>query len=253
MEMKTLLSLFLACSCLAADYGLKSAPVVVSWTPLSVATFSPISIPGLQYWWVAEDNPTNATVQTWADRIQTNNMNQPNASWSPTNSSKGLYFNGSDWYNVTNVSFDFTNNTSYFIVLNANDVDAQRVLFCKDGTGTSLRLYMSDNLIGGPPHVAVWDNLGSGGGGCKIVLGSDYDITCASNPIGTNVWFTNGISAALDYNAYDGNAYYFGMRPAGFNIYQGYIREICIWTNHISTNQVLLLHKYATNKYGVYP
>jgi hypothetical protein len=109
--------------------------------------------------------------------------------------------------------------------------------------------------------IATWNGVGYGLGGANpLTVGVNYDliVTAARIPPGLSnrvvIAYTNSVQT---YSAQQstgltsdvpldclGNS---GLGSSA-NIY---IKEIMVWTNAISSNDVVWLHNYTTNKYGL--
>lgn len=222
---------------------------------------SPVGVfpSGMYLRWVATDVPNNNVVSNqWADRIQGVLLQQGDPTKQPTNSTSGVYFNGT-WY-LTNVPQAFVAGGGGFAVLVVIDQDVT--------TGTQMLITDSTHTGDGIPQ------FNTGGGSTFWVrgaAGSDFQNLKFVNPgnvlhdimfTPTNgaahaTCFTNGVATPCDIAANTGqpNMVGFGRESGGTQLYHGWLRELIVWTNQTSFSSLNVsnIHYYCTNTYGFTP
>lgn len=103
-------------------------------------SFTPSSISGLCYWWVADDVTNQSSVTTWPDRIQANNLFQPTNTVRPLTTTDSVLIDGRTgnltFLNVTNLFFDQGATNSFWMI----------VIPLYRGSGTQQGSFMGDSL-----------------------------------------------------------------------------------------------------------
>lgn len=219
---------------------------------LATGPFTPRSLPGLGYWWVFSDMPTNINVTNWVDRIQSSVWTNKNTDASrPTNSSLGVHFKRSSQQWLTNeLKAVFDTNSSHFLILERTTAGGfQDILDCKN-TGDSELMMFNDNKL------TWWGGAQQADGVPPLSAFFDFCFmpSLAENKIR---WYTNGLASNTNNStAIPANfcswGWLGGIAFSGY--FDGYIKEILIWTNRVlSSSEIAQLHTYYTNLYGYTP
>lgn len=212
---------------------------------------------GIYLWWVASDMPTNVTVSNqWLDRVQGKLMGNDIPSRQPTNSLKGVYFDGTKW--LTNlpgaalISFGF----AVLMIAENDSVSGGQVMIWNNGQGGNQAVgfvFSSGKLY--------WSYFNGQYVDLQYTRPNNYLNDMLFTPTNTEVhtaFFTNGVSTGVDVpeqNAGSFDISGMGAEPNGTpnSFYHGYIREVIVWTNLTgaswSSGMVSNAHWYATNQY----
>lgn len=197
-------------------------------------------IAGMAYFWSYADLAANSTVSTWVDRIQAVDAHQGNSSIQPTNSSTGVWFNGSGM-RLTNVDFTLPQ-AKYTIWIVFTPTGASATYNCifasKDGAngffrhGPLLVYYQSADRILFVP-----------------TAGTNYDMmysNAGTGSAGGGIGYTNAVATLTIIDK--GTAQTFGSMGSdnASEHFQGYIKFIGIWTNAtLSAGNASTLYTYS--------
>lgn len=221
----------------------------------ATAPFTPASLPGLAFQWVASDLTVSNNVTDWVDRIQHYHWTQSSAGSQPTNSALGVRFyvsGGMRYLNVTNLCINLNQVDSWYMVItpDAQSGDDHYILahsFNSGGCRGGFHIDSSGRLA---------NNVGLVLKAASQINGTTFDFS--GSWIGTNnIYYTNGIPQTTNNTVVAGGTlYYVGALAdsGGDPAYRGYISEFGIYTNtSLNQAQITLLHNYATNIYNITP
>lgn len=258
MKLIVFLSLVLCLSAVAQPNPINRRAMAIAGLASGPPNFFPS---GMYLRWVASDVPLNNVVSNqWADRIQGVLLQQGDGTKQPTNSSLGVYFNGT-WF-LTNVAKTFNAGGGGFAVLAILNQDVT--------TGTQMGITDDTHTGDGIPQ------FNTGGGSTFWVRGasgSDFQdmkfvnpgntlhdiLFCPTNGAANSTCFTNGVATpcTIAANSQQPNMVGFGRESGGTQLFHGYLRELIVWTNQasftFSSVNVSNVHYYATNTYGFTP
>lgn len=223
----------------------------VSIAGLAANPFTPNSIPGLAYWWVASDLPVGGTVTNWADRIQgliwTNDVKA--GFTTTTNSGLGVYFSGTARFTNSGTSSTHTSGGSAFVIVERTSMNKNFESILTD-TGQG-RFYGYDAFHAGSE--VIYCDVNSNMGKVKT---NNFMTLIASNVSGTaHVFYTNGVFVQSVPSGSSTFLKDITMLGDDTNSRQliGYIQEIAIYTNTLTSGNATALDSYATNTYTYSP
>jgi hypothetical protein len=214
----------------------------------------PTIVKGLQVWLDGADpsgngsRPTPGTaITTWADKSG-NGYNATHAN-SPIYTPLGIQFNGSNQYYTT--TYPSSRNTETIFVVFRTSATGQFAFVDTDSSGG--RSFQLCNAIVGPSlakSAIAWLVYGS----TAISTGSTYVATCSYSSSGINI-FVNGNASGSSATAttFDAGNTWIG---AGFNnsfFMNGYISEVLIYSNALTTSERQGIETYLTQKWSVQP
>lgn len=219
--------------------------------PPANSLWTPTSVPTIRYWWVSGDLAANSNITNWTDRIQSYVAYQPNTNNSPSNTSSGLYFNGTNTYLLLNGPFPstnyvYTNQMSFMAVLKPLTIPSSGTWAGILGTNDSFTFGLHNTgayyYLGqiGSTDFGAWQN------------NTPMDVICTYKP-STNVFYTNGVKVSIAVGDLSFPFYIKYVATGQGNYYKGYISEIMWFSNSITASEAAQLHSYATNKYGYSP
>lgn len=222
----------------------------------SVNTNEEPMLPHIYLWWHDADTltqGTNVAITNWLDRIQQWVWTNETAGTRPTTSTNGLHFNGTDQFltNIVPVDLHAAIPSAYaavFAVLKwIPDANVSPVPFGYEiGANSAFNwFHIGDwawNFSYGPPSL-----------GCSITapVVTNTLMTIASfNTLTNEFFFTNGILCKLG-SCYGGPRFnYMGKLPSAWH-FQGYIRDLIVYTNIVDGSYITNLQHYASTNYGV--
>lgn len=261
---RLLLILLLPLSCVAQGFGSFSSD-----QPYLAQEFvsppSPTDIPGLFYRWVAADlltsnGQTNLAVTNWIDRIQSSPLTNGDAATRPiNNNTNGVMFNGTSYLtNIVTITNTQGGPLSWFVVLNrTNGMPYEAYIFgTHNSYGFSLR--NNENLFDGawPDQLVYNDGTGLYHYAGLLPTNSIMDICFSGNTASDTNYahcWTNGLwSGKVTVHPFSDGINLIGAQTLADSNwrFKGYLYEICIYTNYLTTNQIVGLHTYRTNTYG---
>lgn len=221
-----LLILLLPLSCFA-QFGLLSHD-----QPYLAQEFSKqgTGVAGLWYWWVSDDLGVGATVTNqYLDRIQ----QWPSIGYgSPTNSLKGVWFDGSSMYLSNGAPLNTLTANGYvmFAAVTPYASDTALGAILCDGQG-AYGIYTS-----GSSSLKKWAGGNTIG---AFSAGTEVTVAMVVQTNGTDTtYYTNGVASISDAN--EGfNFYYCGRDGAATpNYFKGYIRELQVYTNSLTAANI---------------
>lgn len=261
----------IAYCCKSADYGLKSAPVVASWTPLSTSSGGLPQQQFIQVWLKAESlqGSNNGDALTfWADssgkdanatNVLTSNQYVTN---NVVNGYPAVFFNGNT--KALTITHDGVrnalNNTPGITVFNVNKRHTN--------PGTTVYLYSieSANMLNAFGNFGTWHRItGSDLSNTYFSDGAEwinrfvfYSIR-SDYSSGTVSSTTNGV---LSFNTTSwvpaGNTKF---KPTDIRVGSGftsygclsYLSELLIYSTNLTTPEVLQVQNYFSNKFRLWP
>lgn len=206
---------------------------------------------GAKYWWRFHDMPTNSFVTNWSDTISGSIWtNGSVGATRPTNSSLGVYFTRASSQNLTNFGNpEIATNSTHFLIINRTATTSFQYMLSYDtGGGFNIAWYTLGSLF------LEFDAIPYVNG--QIANNSWTDIALViKKPDQTMTYYTNGVPALTNTLISLTTPRWWklmgGHSSGGY--YGGYIREVADWTNSLSASNVMVMHQYATNKYGYSP
>jgi len=215
----------------------------------------PTIVKGLQVWLDAADpsgngsRPTPGTaITTWADKSG-NGYNATHAN-SPIYTPLGIQFNGSNQYYST--TYPSSRNTETIFVVFRTNATGNFALVDTDSSGG--RSFLSGVITQVGPSLAKSAIAWLVDGSTVISTGTTYVATCSYSSSGINIYVNGNLSGssatATTFNA--GNTWI----GAGFNnsfFMNGYISEVLIYSNALTTSERQGIETYLTQKWSVQP
>jgi len=216
----------------------------------------------IEFWWVSSDMATNITVTNWIDRIRSSTWtNISTATTCPTNSSSGVHFLASNSQRLTNSTAvpintsGSTDTNSWWIIINMDTVNTSPDWLSQTPTGPGSPTM---GHLSGSPYTYDGTTLAQDG---NISAGHYVDV-CLTSTSGSGhsaphnvTFYTNGIPS--NTNTLTSIATSVQLKCLGGDtvngFYNGYIVELAVYSNTLSSVTVSNLHRYATNLYKFTP
>lgn len=212
------------------------------------------------YWWVANDltnqQSPGTKVTNWVDRIQGEQLNQSVNTRRPTFTTNGTLYTWATLY-LTNVGTmpAFESGTYLFISEITDLGGGGRYDIWGEGNVTTHPICIRGSGAGNT-NFAIINSGGTiynfGGmlstGKCMLAVSVDkvgtgnYSIFGYTNNILASTYTSQAVSPFMAYK-------YFGGNDSDFSP-NWYVKEVLVWTNALTTNEINLMWEYSTNKYG---
>lgn len=231
----------------------------------SVECNDPSCVAGKAYWWVASDVPVGTSITNYMDRISSNIWKKASSNaFVPTNTTSGFRFDG---YNfnvwVTNDITPLGSSFGIFMVLKLSRNHTIAGLYTtyilgQDPASSDERILLGDsttNIMRVMKGSAVSMNATNVFDNFPTNVFKDICITV--NAANSNlIAYANGaVTTNIVHNAYTNMVAKwnrFGSQGTG-GYFTGWLPELIYFTNALSSSDVAILHRYATNTYGFSP
>lgn len=228
----------------------------------SSAWVDPSSSNTLYAWWVATDKPVSGTSQIndtnpWIDRVKGILLQNGQNTLCVTNDIKGMT-GGNAQHPLTNAPLSATTNSTVCVIVEVHGHAGTQIIYTpydfSDATQGA-----TPGGIGIDANTFRWGTAFTGGPAISGTISNSkiYDLIL-NQTNGTILVYTNGVqsvSLASRLPPSGGWPWYAAIHDsvsavAGFD---GWIKEILVWTNSFSSLQFSNVHYYATNTYQYTP
>lgn len=220
----------------------------------------------LYAWWVSSDFAVNLSVNNtnpWIDRVQGRLLRNGNSTTSATNAALGIYTADASG-GLTNAPTAQGSNSTYCIIFRPLNLSSGDNTF---NTCLSGPYSLGDGTQGSTPgsfairrstRVIYWGTFNISGQAISSPLANDttYDLISVQTN-STMVVYTNGTQSAsiTAMPPLTGWPWFWVGHDtdSAANHFDGYIKEVLIWSNSFSSVQLSNVHFYATNQYSFAP
>ncbi len=241
----------IVCSILGQFLNYSELPFPSAAPVTTVSYTDPSGANALYAWWVASDLTANSLVgdtNPWIDRIQGVLLRQATANTYPTNESNGLRFNDFQWLSNSVVSPG--TNSTLSVIIHPTAFTTQNGDMC---IYTSSANFVNSLGVSLSANKFTFYTSGYNDFGSTVILSNSYDVTLVQSN-STMYCYTNGDFAATISVTPPSDTGYQWRRLAFDSTadgkFTGWIREVLIWSNNLSSAQVSNVHTYRTNLYG---
>lgn len=217
---------------------------------------SPTNFAGLAYYWVASDTliqGTNVTITNWVDRIQGLIWTNETAGSRPVNSTNGIYFDGSTWMTNSGMILPtVSDNGWYFIIERTAQTDWWNTFLSRQGQDGG---FVFGDGIHSPKYIALRGPSSTELAGSAVPTNKFMTLFLnAHSTAFTSQFATNGVAALQNFSDNTGPGNFTNVLGRNGTVafgyrFTGYIQEIAVWTNQVTTNAWIPLNSYATNTY----